>query len=495
MCRRLKSLISGDRGIAAFKPDDEELQRSEYYRRALDNAPDVIWILDLKTKRFRYVSAAVVKLRGYTPEEVIAQPLDEAFTPESAKKVSELIAFWNAKLPEKPAHPGSITIEVDQPCKDGSVIHTEVTVALVANGSRTVEVIGVSRNISARKKAAQELAASVERFRQFIESSHDIVWEVDAKGRYTYVSSGSKELLGCDPSEILGKTAFDFMSPEEMARVRSIFLSHAVEKKPFFRLINLRRRKDGGEVVLETSGVPYFDAEEKFLGFRGINHDITARTRSEEALRESEERFRNLVDASIEALVVHDRGVIVDVNPAFVRLFGYDSPEEITGRDCEFLLSPESADRVHKRISNQENGFLEITGIRKDGSTFIGELDSRPLNYRGRNARIASIRDITERKRAEHELARSEAELLAIYEHTPVMQCLLDKDLRIVRANRAMVEFSRRSPEELVGLAIGEVLGCTHFIDDRCRCGSGTPGGAKCPFRQSIIRVLETGNP
>ncbi len=127
------------------------------YRLIAENSADVIWVLDLETRRFKYVSPSVMKLRGYTPEEVIAQPMSAALTPESAKQVEESISSRVPKFLATPSIPISLTSEVDQPRKDGSIVHTEVTTTYVFNELGKPEILGVSRNITERKRAEEQL--------------------------------------------------------------------------------------------------------------------------------------------------------------------------------------------------------------------------------------------------------------------------------------------------------------------------------------------------
>jgi PAS domain S-box-containing protein len=140
-----------------------------------------------------------------------------------------------------------------------------------------------------------------------------------------------------------------------------------------------------------------------------------SRQRSERALRESEERFRGLSNASLEGTMIHEQGLILDLNLAFARLFGYEQPEELFGRSgLEILLDPESRERVRQRIRRQETGPIEVTCVRKDGTTFLGETDSRPVKYLGHDATIVSCRDITQLKQAQEERQRSFDQLRAL---------------------------------------------------------------------------------
>ena len=149
---------------------------------------------------------------------------------------------------------------------------------------------GYVMDVTVLKASEERLRSSEGRFRDLVESTSDWVWEVDQTAVYTYASPKVKDLLGYEPDEILGKTPFDFMPPEEVERIRPEFTSIVEAQAPFASLANVNVHADGRYVVLETSGVPIFDADGGYQGYRGIDRDITDRTAAEEALRRSEGR-------------------------------------------------------------------------------------------------------------------------------------------------------------------------------------------------------------
>jgi PAS domain S-box-containing protein len=144
------------------------------------------------------------------------------------------------------------------------------------------------REIAERQKAEEALQTSEKRFRDLIETTSDWVWEIDKDGIYTYASSQVRKLLGYEPREVLGKTPFDLMPPEEAERLFPVFKGIVASGKPIFFLENLNLHKNGTKVVLETSGVPFFDASGSFMGYRGIDRDITERKRIEEELQKAQ---------------------------------------------------------------------------------------------------------------------------------------------------------------------------------------------------------------
>jgi len=130
-----------------------------------------------------------------------------------------------------------------------------------------------------KSKPAQESPQGEERFRNLVETTSDWVWEVDEGCVYTYVSPRVRDILGYDPGEILGKRPFDLMPPAEATRVAELFEPIAAARVPFHTLENVNLHRDGRLVVLETNGVPFFDSDGEFRGYRGIDRDITERKR------------------------------------------------------------------------------------------------------------------------------------------------------------------------------------------------------------------------
>ena len=152
----------------------------------------------------------------------------------------------------------------------------------------------------------------------------------------------------------------------------------------------------------------------RYLGIAN-GHDLlkVIALRNEIVLRESEARARSIIDVAFDGVMTHDRGRILDANLRFAQLFGYDSPEELIGRQgFDLLLAPEARDKLRKPSDiGVIDKPIEIRGVRKDGTTFIGETQSCESAFHGRKVRTVAMRDLAERKRVEAERARLEAQL------------------------------------------------------------------------------------
>jgi PAS domain S-box-containing protein len=142
-----------------------------------------------------------------------------------------------------------------------------------------------------------------------------------------------------------------------------------------------------------------------------LESELAERARVEDAIRESEERFHRLSEASLEAIVIHDEGILLNANSQYSKMFGY-APEEMLGKQVMPLtIAPEAIEAVGKEIATGGEGPYESTGLRKDGTRFPMEIRVREIEYKGHKARVAAIMDITERKKAEEELMKYRAHL------------------------------------------------------------------------------------
>ena len=136
------------------------------------------------------------------------------------------------------------------------------------------------------------------------------------------------------------------------------------------------------------------------LRWHAVGTDITERKRAEQALRESEERFRRLSEATLEGIVIHDGDRILDANPQAAAMLGYEL-SELIGMDAFGFLAPDCHDLVRQHILSGYGESYEVRGLRKDGTTFPMEVCGKTAFYEGRQVRVGVMRDISERKRAE----------------------------------------------------------------------------------------------
>jgi len=192
----------------------------------------------------------------------------------------------------------------------------------------------------------------INRLQEIIAHNSDWLWEVDAQGRYTFCSEHSLQMLGYPPSEMLGRTPFDFMPAKEAERVGQEFVEIVAQQRPFAGLINRNLRADGRLVVLETSGIPLFAEDGSLRGYRGIDRDITPAIGS---LSPRIVQLEALYAAAPVALGLVDReGRFVNGNHALARLLGIEGMT-LTGLHLADYLSPEQLD-VPRTLMRLEAG-------------------------------------------------------------------------------------------------------------------------------------------
>ncbi|MFA6149464.1 MAG: transporter substrate-binding domain-containing protein [bacterium] len=167
------------------------------------------------------------------------------------------------------------------------------------------------------------LAESRARFQGLVETTNDIVWEIDANATITYVSPNVRQILGYEPGELTGKTAFDILAPEGAARTRKVLEESVEGRKPFTEMENVFVLKSGRHLMTEGSGVPFFGPDGVLLGFRGIHRDVTARKRIEEELRRSE--AERLTAHKYEAVGKLAAGMAHNINNLMMIVSGYGS--------------------------------------------------------------------------------------------------------------------------------------------------------------------------
>ena len=273
--------------LDASNATKELLRISEERHRLLaDNATDVIWIMGLD-RHFSYVSPSVEKLIGYTSSEVVQQSLAQVFTAESITVAERVLADLMGAASAGGESFVEYRGELEQQCKDGSTVWVDITISGMHNmEGQLIGILGVSRDITARKLADLRIRESEQRFRDVAEVSADWIWEVDAQGRYTYASDGVETMMGYKPEEVLGKTVFDFMTEEERQRVAPLFERIVSTKTAVRDMENSILDKDGAAHITLTSGTPILGKDGELLGYRGVDRDITERMRLEGQIRQ-----------------------------------------------------------------------------------------------------------------------------------------------------------------------------------------------------------------
>lgn len=277
-------IISVIHDISERKQAEEALRKSEErYRILAENVKDVIWILDPETMCFIYVSPSVYSLRGYTPEEIMAEPIDAALTPARAKSVRDSTRRKVEDfLAGRQSSETYAVEELEQPCKDGSLVWTEVVTSIYRNKTNgRIEILGVARDISSRKLTEQKLQKSEEKYRLLIKNAFESIVVVQ-DGMLKCCNPKSTELSGYSKEELLSIPFVEFIHPEDRELVvgqhRKRIHGEEAETRYQYRVLckdKSLRWVEMNSVLIEWQGKP------ATLNFQT---DITKRKQSEDAI-------------------------------------------------------------------------------------------------------------------------------------------------------------------------------------------------------------------
>ena len=343
-----------------------------------------------------------------------------------------------------------VTLEHIHTDAEGRKSVVEVVAAPIFDqAGEVIQIVESCRDITERTRAEESLRASEEKFRGLVESSGDWIWEVNDSYVYTYCSPQVEKILGYKPEEIVGKTPSDLATPEEDARLQKIFFEKAKKGLPIVAIENVNLHKDGREVVLETSGVPFFDEAGKVAGYRGVDRDVTESRRTERMLQA-------IFDAAGDGFLMVDAQTrrLVAANAAMAQLLGY-SAEELKTMAVEDIHTPEDLDYVQSQIEKQLRGEIslakDIRLKRKDGTLFFTEVRSTSMELYGRKHLLGIFRDTTEQKKSEESLLASMQKLALHVEQTPLGVVEWDLDFKVTEWNPAAERIFGYTQEEALG--------------------------------------------
>jgi PAS domain S-box-containing protein len=263
------------------------------------------------------------------------------------------------------------------------------------------------------------LEASQERFALAVAGSDDGIWLYDFASRRAFASARARELSGLPPGpEIMSLDEWNAMlplHPDDAARRIAARDAHMQGRAPAYEGEWRVRTQEGTYRWVRVHGLCVRDASGKPQRMAGSISDIDARKRAEEALRASEEQYREIFNAAADAFVLRDADSrVVDVNPAFLEISGYTRDEVVNGTRWIFAL-PENAEvarEMHRRCIAGESVHFEMKARRKDGTLLDIEMRAVPVMYRGVPHALGMARDITAQKRADAERLRLEGQLL-----------------------------------------------------------------------------------
>ncbi len=400
--------------ITERRKAEEALRESEKrYRLLADNVRDVIWTRNMDL-RFTYVSPSILEQQGYTVKEAMTKTLEEIWPPDSLKFVGKVLAEeLEIEKQEEKDLSRSRVLEVEVMCKDGSTIWTEAIVSFLRdqNGNPT-GIIGVTRDISERRQAAEELRLEKEFATSLIDNAPTFFVAIDAQGRTMMMNPLMLEALGYKADKVVGKDYLSNFVPErDRDMLAEIFRKLTADHEHTLNENHILS-KDGKEFLVEWHGTPVFDTSGKFQYFYGIGINITERKRAEEALRESEEKYRQLVENANDAIFIIQDGKVKFPNFKTEEMTGY-SEKELSEIPFKNIIHPDDREMVLERrrkrlMGEKPPSTYSFRMINKSGNELLVQINTVLIAWEGNPATINFIRDITEQKRLEAQLQQAQ---------------------------------------------------------------------------------------
>lgn len=438
--------------IQRISEQDVSVKESEErYRLLAESISDVIWILDTASKKFRYVSPSVVNLTGYTVAESLEMTYEKTLTDSSRDRI-------NAQLPQRIEEflsSGSCfyTDIVEQVCKDGTTVMVEMKSRFSVNAKNgSIEVFGVSRNVTERQRAEDLLRESENKYRNLVESASVGVFRSTVQGEILYVNKAIVSIL-------------EFGSVDELISMGSFARYRFPEQRDaLIRQLRSSGRVEGFEAALLTKF-----GNERIVIFHvvitgdvmdGTLIDVTERKKAGIKLQENEEKYRGLVENSPDAIAIYCEGKIVFVNNQCAQLMRMEKADQLIGKPVIEFVHPDSRPYVIERMKQVAAGRMPLPSeeekfIRSDGTTVEVEVKAIPTVFENRPAVQIIVRDITERRRIESALRESEEVFNQLMEHSPIYVFFKDENIRATRLSRNF--------ESMIGLPISEMIGKNMF--------------------------------
>jgi hypothetical protein len=389
----------------------------EQFQGTLDRTLDCVFLFDADALRFTYANDGALRQIGYTRDELLGMhPYDiKPDFPEA--RFRELIA------PLMTGAERVMAFETVHRHKDGHDIPVDITLQLVTPDGGAPRFVAVVRDATERRAREAALRISEERYRSLFANSHAVMLLVSPEdGRILDANPAAVRYYGYTRDELLARRTLDLNALPE-AEVRAALGDAAAKRRGYFRFPH--RLADGTLRTVEVYSGPVDTPEGTRL--LSIIHDVTEEVRSEESLRASEERYRELFESSPQPLWVYDLETLafLAVNDAAVRHYGY-TREEFLAMTIADIRPAEDVPALLETVARVSDGVQE-SGVwrhrRKDGTVIFVEIRSHTLHFAGRPAKLVMVTDVTERLRVEEEIRTLTAELEArVRERTAQLQ-------------------------------------------------------------------------
>jgi PAS domain S-box-containing protein len=420
--------------ITEQKQAHDALRRSEaQYRLVTENVSDVIWIMDLNL-RFTYFSPSNEKLIGYTTEKALNLSLDELLTPESLELALQTFsAEMQLENNEKKDISRYVTLELNEIRTDGTILPVEVRMCFLRDAHQNpVGILGITRDISERKKQELALKKSEAKFvKAFKSSPIAIVINRLSDGKFVEANEAFEKISGYSRDEFLSQSAIELSIWVDFDDRRR-FLEEFTKKGSVYNHEYRFRTKAGNVIITRFSAeVIDFNDEPCYLS---VLVDVTEQKKMEELLRESEEKYRSIVENTQDIIMLTSPdGRVSYMSPSCVNVLGY-TPDDLVGKIPE-IFYPEDIEKVQNALSSAMQGIkgsnLEYRILTKDGKTKWVSHSWSPLVTENHELKciVSVVRDVTESKNAE-QILKQKIEELEKYKNVTVNREVKMVDLK-----------------------------------------------------------------
>jgi diguanylate cyclase (GGDEF)-like protein/PAS domain S-box-containing protein len=381
----------------------KDLEESESrYRNLFENANDIIYVHDLEGN-YISLNQAAERVIGYPREEALKMNMKQIAAPEHLKRSRE-------NLKKKIAGAKQTSYEMDCITKDGRRLTLEINSTVIRKDEVPIAVQGIARDITERKHAERALLESEAKFRTLAETASDAIITIDENGIISFVNAGTEKIFGHPAKSMIGQE-LTMLIPERLREGHGAglnrYLRSGKRNIPWKAVELPGLHRDGHEVELELSFAEYDKDGRRF--FTSVIRDITERKRSQEALKESESRFRDLFENANDLIYTHDlKGKFTSLNRAGERITGY-SRDEALNMHISAVVAPEYLEYAQRMTMRKLEGEVpssyELEIIAKGGHRVMLELSTRLIYHNDKPVGVQGIgRDITSRRRAEEQL-------------------------------------------------------------------------------------------
>lgn len=428
----------------------------------------------LQKTKAKPVSESLAKLSDYALEGIVIHQNGKVV--EVNKALCGIVGFEEKKLlgqsifkfihpdfhlltKEKLKKKGENSYEMLMFKKGKKPFWAEVMVSEISYKGSPARVAAI-RDITENKQYETKIKESEEKFRMLAENAMDVVYRfvLHPIAHYEYVSPSIFALSGYTPEEFYKDPflGFKVIHPKDQPLIgdsEKILKENSARNIKAPALVLRWIKKDGTVIWTETRNKPIINSKGKLVAIEGISRDVTLQKQSEEKLKESEERFKIISNATFEGIVFSENGKIIDANDQFVKMYGFSSPKEFIGKHIinDFVVAEQkSIARRFIRLASSEP--FEVQTITKNGTVITVETKGQNIPYFGRNIRATVIYNITERKQYEHSLRESERTLSTLMNNLPGMayRCEYDKRWTMRFVSKGFQELTGYNPKDII---------------------------------------------